>query len=105
MPTELRGYLELPDLDHMRWPYFEPVTEPGRGGDAADTPQYKARRIIVEQLKRSYFRAKGLRLSDAWWDRTVVSMDWLNEQLRAQGHRWQASIVDDEYEFSDFEKD
>ena len=72
-----------------------------RWGDAADTPQYKARRIIVELLKRSYFRAKGLRLADVWWDRTVVPMDWLNEQLRSQGHRWQASIVDDEYEFSD----
>jgi hypothetical protein len=88
----------------MRWPYFEPISEPGRGGDAADTPQYKARRIIVEQLKRRFFRAKGLHVADAWWDRTVVPMYWLNEQLRNDGHHWQVSIVDDEYEFTDLPK-
>jgi hypothetical protein len=104
IPPELQEHLALPDRSHMRWPYFEPITEPGRGGDAPDTPRYKARRIIVEQLKRLYFGAKGLHLADAWWDRTVVPMDWLNEKLRGAGHRWQASIIDDEYEFTDLPK-
>ncbi|MCB4770509.1 hypothetical protein LGR54_18025 [Ancylobacter sp. Lp-2] len=98
---ELREFLGLPDRGNKKWPYFEPVTEPGRGGDGEDTPQYKARRIIVEQLKRRYFRNKNLDLAEAWWDRTVVPMGWLNEQLCHEGHRWQASIVDDEYEFVD----
>lgn len=99
--AETRQFLGMPDPGHMRWPYFEPVTEPGRGGDAADTPQYMARRMIVEKLKRRYFRARGLPLTDVWWDRSVVPMDWLNEQLRTDGNRWAASIVDDEYEFRD----
>ena len=105
IPSDLREFLGTQDRSHMRLPYFEPITEPGRGGDAADTPQYKARRIIAEKLKRRYFKAKGLPLADAWWDRTVVPMDWLNEQLRREGHRWQASIIDDEYEFADLSKD
>lgn len=86
---------------HMRWPYYEPITEPGRGGDAPDTPQYKARRLIVEQLKKRYFSLRALPLDMAWWDREVVPLAWINEQLEANKHLWRASIVDDEYEFFD----
>lgn len=86
---------------HMRWPYYEPVTEPGRGADGADTPQYKARRLIVEQIKRRYFARQGLPLDEVWWDRAVVPITWINEQLEAEGHQWRTSVVDDEYEFSD----
>jgi hypothetical protein len=86
---------------HMRWPYFEPVTEPGRGGDGPDTPQYKARRLIVEQLKHRYFASRSLPRDRVWWDREMVPLSWINEQLEAAGHRWRAKIVDDEYEFSD----
>ena len=85
---------------HMRWPYFEPITEAGRGGDAADTPQYKARRLIVESLKRDYFAAMGLPLNEAWWDRDVVPLTWINAQLMSGGHRWRASVVAEEYEFA-----
>ncbi len=101
IPADMCRLLGVPDRGLMRWPYFEPVTEPGRGGDAADTPQYMARRLILENLKRGYFSARGLPLTEVWWDRSIVPMDWLNEQLRTNGHRWAASIVDDEYEFSD----
>jgi hypothetical protein len=83
----------------MRWPYFEPITEPGRGGDAPDTPQYKARRLIVERIKARYFAQKGLPLDDVWYDREIVPLAWLNEQLKAHDHLWRASVVDDEYEF------
>lgn len=86
---------------HMRWPYGEPITEPGRGGDAADTPQYMARRLIVEVLKTQYYRARQLPLDDVWWDRELVPLDWINEALAAGGHSWRADIVDWEYEFTD----
>jgi len=104
IPAELRQFLGVPDRGNMRWPYFEPVTEPGRGGDAADTPQYMARRLIVENLKRGYFKARGLPVTDVWCDRSVVPIDWLNEQLKIFGNRWVASIVDEEYEFTDLPK-
>jgi hypothetical protein len=88
----------------MRWPYGEPVTEPGRGGDSADTPQYKARRVIVERLKAQYVAERGIVLDDdVWWDRDVVPLDWINSQIIAEGHRWQATLVDDEYDFSDLD--
>lgn len=86
---------------HMRWPYDEPITEPGRGGDAPDTTQYKARRLIIEQLKKQYLRAQGQPTKESWWDRKIVPMDWLNTELKSLGHRWKATIVADEYEFSD----
>ena len=86
---------------HMRWPYYEAVTEPGRGGDAPDTPQYKARRLIVEQSKMRYFAHRGLPLDDVWWDREVVPLSWINEQLEIEGHYWRVSVLDDEYEFTD----
>lgn len=101
MDDETRERLGLPARRHMRWPYYEPITEPGRGGDAPDTPQYKARRLIVERLKRWYFHQKSLPLAEAWWDRDVVPLDWINERLASGGHRWRVAVVDDEYEFTD----
>ena len=95
-----------PGLDyrraHMRWPYGEPITEPGRGGDAPDTPQYMARRLIIEDLKAQFFQARALPLDEVWWDREIVPLDWLNERLSEDEHRWRVRIVDWEYEFSDF---
>lgn len=101
IPSEMRGHLGLPDRAHMRWPYFEPVTEYGRGGDAPDTPQYMARRLIVEQLKKRYFALHSFPLNQVWWDRQLTPIDWINERLEAEGHRWRVSVVADEYEFSD----
>jgi hypothetical protein len=92
---------EVGETAHMRWPYFEPITEAGRGGDAPDTPQYKARRLIVEGLKRKYFASKSLPLDRVWWDREVVPLTWINEQLKTHDHRWRAAVIDDEYEFTD----
>jgi len=86
---------------HIKWPYGEPVTEYGRGGDSADTPQYRARRIIVENLKRCEFGRRSLDINEAWWDRKIVSVDWINRCLVHQGHAWQMRVVDDEYEFFD----
>lgn len=101
MPDELAQHIGTRRPAHMRWPYYEPVTEPGRGGDSPDTPQYKARRLIVEQIKMRYFGRLNLPLNEVWWDREVVSLAWINEQLEADGHLWRASVFDDEYEFSD----
>ncbi len=86
---------------HLRWPYGEEITEYGRGGDASDTPQYKARRIIIEELKKDFFHAKSLPLIDVWWDRDTVSLEWLNMRLKELGHRWHTILVDWEYEFRD----
>lgn len=86
---------------YMRRPYYESINEPGRGGDAPDTPQYKARRLIVEQIKQQRFAQLGLPLSEAWWDREIVPIDWINKQLMADRHRWSVMVVDDEYEFTD----
>lgn len=102
MPDDLAGLLGSRRRAHMRWPYYEAVTEPGRGGDAPDTPQYKARRLIVEELKKRYFVNRGLPLYEVWWDREVVSLAWINEQLEVGGYRWRASVLDDEYEFVDY---
>lgn len=86
---------------HMRWPYGEPITEPGRGGDGADTPQYKARRLIIEDFKTQYFRSLGLPLTDVWWDREVVPLEWLNTKLENEDFGWSVAVVADEYEFTD----
>jgi hypothetical protein len=60
-----------------------------------------ARRLIVERFKAAYYRAKLLTLKDIWWDREVVPLAWINQQLMNEGHRWKAKIVDNEYEFED----
>jgi hypothetical protein len=101
------GYLNLPGVKprrHMKLPYYQTSNEPGRGGDSADTPQYMARRLIVEGLKRRFFRNSSppvLEGDDIWYDRDVVTIVWLNEQLSLEGHRWRVTIVADEYEFVD----
>jgi hypothetical protein len=89
---------------HIKPPYGHPQNEPGRGGDAPDTPQYMARKLLVMGLKERYFIEKSITPCDleaVWYDRTIVDLNWLNETLRIRGYRWQVSTVDDEYEFSD----
>lgn len=88
---------------HMRAPYWLPNTIPGSGGHGSDTVQYLARRLVIEELKLRYFTEVGRNAGrvDIWYDRVVVPLDWLNEQLSANGHLWTAKIVDFEYEFSD----
>lgn len=98
---------------------------PGRGGDSPDTPQYKARRLIVEQFKAKYFIQHGIptegaaapnssdmlpvewrqalmtKCSDVWYDREIVPLVWINEQLHQAGHKWSATIEAQEYVFVD----
>lgn len=101
MPDGITKLPGRPNRAHMRWPYYEPITEPGRGSDGIDTPQYKARRLILEQIKKQYCAQSGLPLHEAWWDREIIPLAWINDRLKADGHFWRASVVDDEYEFSD----
>lgn len=92
------------DRGHIKPPYGRAHTEPGRGGDAPDSPQYMARKLIVIALKERFFIEAAIEPRDqdtVWYDRTVVPLDWLNETLRLRGHRWTVSVVDGEYEFSD----
>lgn len=96
------------DRGHIKPPYGRPHNEPGRGGDAPDTPQYMARKLCVMALKERYLIARGASPIDydtVWYDRSVVPLDWLNETLHMRGHRWSVSVVDDEYEFSDIRRD
>lgn len=104
MDQELAGMLGIKYRPgHIKTPYGSQANEPGRGGDSPDTPQYKARRIIVEDLKLVEFVRQGhpLDRDEAWYDRSVVSVDWINQALLSLGHRWQMRVVDDEYEFYD----
>ena len=102
IPPETRELMGLgPDRGHMKWPYFEPITEPGRGADRPDTPQYMARRLIIERLKARYVALNGLSVESLWYDRVVVPLEWLNQQLLADGHRWSVKVVDLEYQVAD----
>lgn len=110
----------------MKLPYGAPNTFPGRGGDTPDTPRYRARRIIVEHIKMQYFSAHSIptegaarlddrlrmmpsewhqaltaKHSDVWYDREVVPLSWINDQLRHGGHKWAASVEAEEYVFTD----
>jgi len=89
---------------HLKQPYGAPNLIPGRGGDGADSVQYKARRIIIEDLKCQFFRQRGIAERDEfhiWYDRETVSLGWLNDQLVKLGHRWRVELVDEEYQFAD----
>lgn len=95
-----------PRRARMKMPYGEPIIFPGRGGDAPDTVQYMARRLLVEDLKQRYFIENGLDKTDShhvWYDRTEVPLEWINEQLLICDHSWQVNVIADEYAFSDIE--
>lgn len=117
---------ELARRAEMKLPYGSASTCPGRGGDGCDTPQYMARRLIVEQIKYRYFVEHDLptegtfsssgRLSgwsdvtyqtltekncDVWFDRTIVPLAWINDQIQQRGNKWIANIEDNEYVFTD----
>jgi hypothetical protein len=117
---------ELARRAEMKLPYGTPNTFPGRGGDGHDTPQYMARRLIVEQIKYSCFIERGLptegtispndhlavwpeefyqaltaKNSDVWYDRTVVPLAWINDQIRQRGNKWTVAVEDEEYIFTD----
>lgn len=115
---------ELARRAEMKLPYGMRNIFPGRGGDAPDTPQYMARRLIVEQIKYSYFIEHGLptegtfspgdlipvlreefhqlftaKNSDVWYDRTVVPLAWINEKIQQRGNKWTVEVEAEEYVF------
>ena len=116
---------ELARRAGMKLPYGTPNTFPGRGGDALDTPQYMARRVIVELIKLRYFIDCGqptegsflpsgasgwpeefylaltAKFSDVWYDRTVVPLTWINSQVQQSGNKWTVAVEDEEYIFTD----
>ncbi|MDQ9171722.1 hypothetical protein Q8A64_15010 [Oxalobacteraceae bacterium R-40] len=87
----------------MKLPYGAPNIYYGRGGDAPDTPQYKARRLIIERLKQQYCIENCIdnKEYDIWYDRTVVPLEWLRKKLLGSGHQWSVIIEDEEYVFVD----
>jgi hypothetical protein len=108
----------------MKLPYGMPNVFPGRGGDSPDTPQYMARRLIVERVKLKFFLEHGIptegafvvgekffpaswlevftaKHSDVWYDRTIVPLLWLNEEIQKSGNKWSVAIEAEEYVFED----
>ena len=110
----------------LKLPYDASNNLLGRGGDTPDTPQYKARRLIVEQIKEAYFVQHGVptegaaigsvdpRLADGdwmlaftakncdvWYDREIVPLTWINEKVHQGGTKWTVTVEADEYVFSD----
>jgi hypothetical protein len=88
----------------MKLPYGRENAEPGRGGDAADSLQYKARKLIIMDFKKRYFVAKSIAEADPdhiWYDREIVPLEWLNKTLEMHGFQWRVSVVALEYEFAD----
>lgn len=104
LPQSLTQLLGFTDRGHIKPPYGRQHTEPGRGGDAADTPQYTSRKLIVMALKERYFIEADIEPRDfdtVWYDRVIVPMDWLNKTLAVRGHGWRVSVIDQEYDFAD----
>jgi hypothetical protein len=102
--AHLASVLGVQDRGHIKPPYGQPHTEPGRGGDAPDSPQYTSRKLIVMALKERYCIEKGIEPRDSdtvWYDRVIVPVDWLNATLAVRGHGWRVSVVDQEYDFAD----
>lgn len=92
------------DRRHIKAPYGQEHDEPGRGGDAPDSPQYMARKLIIMALKERYFIENVIDPRDSdtvWYDRKVVPLIWLNNTLQLRLQKWCVSIVDGEYEFKD----
>lgn len=99
--------LGIQDRGHLKAPYGTPNLEPGRGGDSPDTPQYMARKLIVMAIKERFFLEHHLEPRDTetiWYDRQIVPLDWINQTLLLRGHRWNVSVEDGEYVFTDTEQ-
>jgi hypothetical protein len=127
MLTEMFG-TEFARRASMKLPYGALNTFPGRGGDTPDTPQYMARRLIVERAKANYYaetntptegaitandggffhimpaewkQALTAKYSDVWYDREFVPLSWINQQVSQEGHKWTVSVEAGEYVFID----
>ena len=81
---------------HMKRPYWGEV-EPGRGGDAPDTIQYQARRLIVEMIKAEHMAAPRYFTTSVWYERDAVPIDVINASLHARGVNWRVALEDHEY--------
>ena len=87
---------------HMKRPYWpDDRIEYGRGGDAPDTPQYRARRLIVEMIKAECVGARQYFTTEVWYERDAVSMDVINNGLALLGMSWRAALDDHEYVFGE----
>jgi hypothetical protein len=68
----------------------------GRGGAS---PGYEPKLKIVEQIRVNYFRSHSLPFKSTFADINAVPLDYVNQELKAQGEDWRARIVDNDYEF------
>lgn len=95
-------YLSGTHQPHMKRPYWgdgEPHF--GRGADGPDTPQYHARRLIIELMKAEYLGANAYFTTAVWYERDAVPVDALNAMLAKAGHGWTVAIIDNEYAISE----
>ena len=75
--------------------------EYGRGGDGADSLQYRARRLIVEMIKAEYLGALAYFNTEVWYEREAVPLESINASLAAMKMNWRVSIDDYEYVMHD----
>ncbi|HWE72855.1 MAG TPA: hypothetical protein VG328_06825 [Stellaceae bacterium] len=69
----------------------------GRGGAV---PGYEEKLAVIQELRASYFTAKGTQPQDYFENINAVSAEYLNDQLASRHEPWRVRIVDeDEYEF------
>lgn len=86
---------------YMKRPYWDNESEPGCGGDGADTPRYRARRLIIEMIKAEYLCAPKYFTTEIWYETERVSPDAINRNLFERGHRWRVDLVRGEYTITD----
>lgn len=87
---------------HMSRPYWaDGLIEYGRGGDGMDTPQYQARRLIIEMIKAEHLRAPAYFTTEVWYQRDEVDISKINDALGSMRVGWRVSIEDHEYVMHD----
>lgn len=88
---------------YMKRPYWDQEAEPGCGGDGADTPRYRARRLIIEMLKADYLLYKSYFSTEVWYKTDNPSIEILNIALARRDHSWRVGMDDGEYTFTDID--
>lgn len=97
--ADLLGITRRP---HMKLPFWDTgEVYYGRGGDGGDTPQYQARRLIVELLKADLLGAATYFTTDVWYDVDSTPCETLNTRLSELGHQWEVTMANDDYAFYD----
>jgi hypothetical protein len=77
------------------------LSEFGRGGDGAHSPQYAARLMVIEEILG---RSISMRAASAGVENSKTAaaiLDQLNERLARDQHAWRVRITAECFEFYD----